>query len=824
MPHVPPSYGTLASLCVLAALPATASAATPLAPTTSPGASKYVSINLPLMIDGRFVGDLSVAIDPKEGDFRLPETEFRRLVADKLDPSVATQLLSSLAGREFFTTGDFAALELELTYDPRQLELRLKLPTDASRAGTISISGSIGAINDRQKLPEEAVSASAIITLAQDAIHDRRGFQTLPLSGSGLLSANLGGKRGVSVFSEFSIGGVTDRQLLRGQTFIVHDDLERVVRYRVGDFAVQAEGFQGSPLLGGIAIERTYQELQPSRNIRPSGLFRFELSEPAIVEITVNGAPVRTMRLERGQYDIRDFNFVGGLNEIEIFVRDDLGRRSIARFSQFFDFNLLSPGIDEFGFYVGVKQSRGDNGQIRYIRDEPVVSGFYRRGLSANLTIGADGQFERGRAMLGGSVTLAQNIGTFAFIGAVSDTAGRRGSRFLVSYQKSLENFSILRLPVVNLEVGYTSGRFAPIGGRNELNLVDVEVRGRLAAMLPGGTNIGLSGSYFSRRRGLSGSYLISATGSRNVGPFTVSLTAERARSFEKRTDHRALLTISLPLGQRGNLRSSVDTRKSTAQVDWSRFKGDALGDWGGRASLQRDADGLSGSGEFGYNHNRAALFVRYDATSSPGLRQVTQRASITASTQIVMAGGRLAVGRPVGPNFVIAYPHAGLKSRVEIAQGVELEAAQSRSGAWGPALASASTPYSVRRLTVRAPDAPAGYDLGQGYYHVEPGIASGFKIQVGSDASLTAMGLMQTATGEPIALLAGSIQSLDAPGAAPVLFFTNAAGRFVAIGLLPGRHRVNLGAGQFTAEFTLAAGDGNVIKLGTVRAEGEAP
>ena len=46
-----------------------------------------------------------------------------------------------------------------------------------------------------------------------------------------------------------------------------------------------------------------------------------------------------------------------GLNDVELYVVDEFGRRLIAAFSQFFSARLLNPGIAEFGATLGLRVS-----------------------------------------------------------------------------------------------------------------------------------------------------------------------------------------------------------------------------------------------------------------------------------------------------------------------------------------------------------------------------------------------------------------------------------------------------------------------------------
>ena len=100
---------------------------------------------------------------------------------------------------------------------------------------------------------------------------------------------------------------------------------------------------------------------------------------------------------------------------------------------------------------------------------------------------------------------------------------------------------------------------------------------------------------------------------------------------------------------------------------------------------------------------------------------------------------------------------------------------------------------YSEQTITIDAPDAPVGVDLGAGSFRVSPPYRSGYRLTVGSDYSFSAIGTMLAADGTPLSLVSGTATELAAPGNPPITLFTNRAGRFGLSGLRPGRWRIDM-------------------------------
>src|SRR3546814_16125822 len=77
--------------------------------------------------------------------------------------------------------------------------------------------------------------------------------------------------------------------------------------------------------------------------------------------------------------------------------------------------------------------------------------------------------------------------------------------------------------------------------------------------------------------------------------------------------------------------------------------------------------------------------------------------------------------------------------------------------------------------------------DLGDGVKRVRPAYKSGYAIEVGSAAFVSAIGTLKGADGTPVKLASGVIRRVDAPNSQGEAFFTNTGGRFAVAKLEPG-------------------------------------
>src|SRR5690606_22926843 len=199
------------------------------------------------------------------------------------------------------------------------------------------------------------------------------------------------------------------------------------------------------------------------------------------------------------------------------------------------------------------------------------------------------------------------------------------------------------------------------------------------------------------------------------------------------------------------------------------------------------------------------------------GESQVT---TLRVGSSIAYAGGKLAVGRTINDSFALVYPHKTLKGRkVIVGDALEGGSYVSKSGALGPAVQNSLTAFLNQSIRYDVVDPPRGYDIGDGVKRVRPAYKSGYVIEVGSAAFVSAIGTLKGRDGQPLKLVSGILRRTDQPDAADEPFFTNTAGRFAIAKLEPGgEYSVWLpsgGQGGFT--FRVPDDNDGLLDLGIV-------
>ena len=209
----------------------------------------------------------------------------------------------------------------------------------------------------------------------------------------------------------------------------------------------------------GISIERSYEEINPTRNIRPSGRSTFTLDRPSRVSFEVNGTIVDTQELDAGDYSVEDFPFTFGANNVRVFVDDGFSNYEVANFTAFSDIELLAPGVSEFGISAGVQRIAGAIRSRQY-DDEIAVLGFYERGLTQKLTVGVQAELSENHALIGSTAAYGTRLGLLGLEAAVSQREGfDTGFSSTLSYRNDFE-FKSDWVVRTNLQLDFQSEDF----------------------------------------------------------------------------------------------------------------------------------------------------------------------------------------------------------------------------------------------------------------------------------------------------------------------------------------------------------------------------
>lgn len=776
--------------------------------------------------------DISLSAPMRDGAFVLNEVSFILTADDAIKvesksfieavrPVISTEKLraleTELAGLDYALAAQIGRLGYVISYDPTSISLNVQIPADARDAQDISLRRFEDAATGQYSEP---ATLSGYINFRSYGDYVWNGVDSGFQSPTSLIDSAIRYK-GFVLENEATVRLDSDAQkfFTREGTRLVYDDRQRLVRFAAGDLITSGRGFAGSPQIAGLSATRVYSIVDPLRNVQPRGDRSFTLTRPSTVEAMINGQLIRRVRLQPGVYNIRDFPFVQGTNNVEFNIQDDAGGTQRITFSQFFDRTLLAEGLSEFSFQAGIlapfRRSSRD-----YQTSEPAASGWYRRGMSETVTLGGNFNINKAGATAGVEAVIASAIGIIGIDAAASDVDGiGTGFAANVGLQKSFGGYNASPRSIA-ASVEYRSAKFANPGFAGVDNRIKWNLSASYAQPIGQSQFISLSGDYGVARGAFRNEVSTRLTYGYTINSrlnLTVDGTYERRAIFGSEYGVRA--TLAVKFGPRSNGVVEVDTRTERARIGYQTASGEGVGSWTASADLDVSEDDAGFNGGFNYTANRAEIGLTHTTVYElTGRRTDSQRTSLRLGTAIAFADGKFALSRPIYDSFAMVAPHKSLGGAQVIVDPRD-EHYTAKSGVFGPAVDPNLGAYIRRTLTYDVPQAPVGYDLGAASAKLLPPYRGGYLVTAGSDYSVTALGTLIGLDGAPVSLLSGKATELGVSNPRTLTIFTNRTGRFGISGMRPGRWRIEMPTEPPTiVEIVIPAKSLGVVRLGDVK------
>lgn len=776
-------------------------------------------LDIPLSAAGQLLGDVPAVISSRDQLLYFDGEALVALLQDRLLPGPLAAVRRQIDPKGRLAVIDLRAVGLRVAYDVDHVAATIEIPTAMQVVRTLSLSSGFAAEGPGPKAPAE-VSAYLNLLGAQDFVSGGDGEEPTIVDFDGA----------VNLFGVVAEGLATwrddgDSRWRRGDTRLVRDDPEDRIRYSAGDVDFGLTGFQSSRGVGGVAIQRDYG-LQPYRASSPAGESEVELDRVSRVEVMVNGQRVRTLDLPPGRYNVRDFPFVSGTNDVSLRITDEVGRTQVLQFPFVFDTTVLAAGEHDFGYMAGVPSEATSSGRS-YDGGDHLLSAYHAYGLTDQVTIGANLQASRDVGLAGVEGRWATGLGTFRLDGAVSrfdreadggmaaDDGTGAALRLQHRYAERPALDSANR--TLSSRLAFRSPEFASLGQTGGSNPVALDL-----GVLYGQRIVGdLYGSLgVTRQFGRDGQGDTSTADLNLSVPITDDVTAHLQLGTRQRTagddENRAFLSVSwFPGGGGHRLESSYDTNERTRRLDWSYTPQTRVDSVDADLSLGRSASTDQLTGDVGYTGYRFESRVLQSSSADRDGGGRDHRTTVNLGTALAFADGHFGVTRPISDSFVLFAPHDSLAGQtIEINRVGDTPAA--RTDLLGAPVLPDLNAYYQHHVMIEALDLPLGYELGQQVYDVRPGYRSGTVIPVGTGATVLGDGVLVDAGGTPLPLQLGSIASLDDESRAPIEFFTSRKGRFRVEGLSPGRFQLTLANAPGNAiVFAIPAGSAGRVDLG---------
>ncbi|PAW12163.1 pilus assembly protein PapC [Vibrio sp. V1B] len=633
---------------------------------------------------------------------------------------------------------------------------------------------------------QNTFNASTDYTLFSDS--DSENTQTW--LGEWLVKANIGGVRGANIdVSGFITGGDDiDSDVYRGEARLFFDEPSTPWRLTFGDVTQTSAGHLPSTPLGGVAFERLYQDLQPTRNIQNGGTQPLVLNESADVEIYINDIFLTEIRLPPGRYTLDDLPLVSGTNDVRLDISYQSGRTDTIVYSQFFNSRLLREGISDFGFYSGLISTIEDN-NFKYDDEQWVTSGYYDYGISDTFTLGVNGLYHPDGQQLGVIATIGSDWGNLGLRASAQNNKpnDETGSIYSLDYSHQLWGTDSYGSPNFRLGAEYQDQYFS-LPWQIGPSATGLRVFSNYVFTITDDLNLILTGDYRDFEEEEI-EWLVSSEIAWQWYSLSLSAGVEKEENPNDNIDETRF-TFSADwdwnsVSGEYNANVSYSNEPDTYRAQFQRPSDDYTGSYGYAMTAEGDADSQTYSVEGDYVANRfiadaKVSHLEFDNADS------YQTASVRASTALTLADGNLAWSRPINGPVAIVAVHESLNTDVEI-NAVADDPAEAISTSTINNAVQLSGGHQLSTIFINVPDAPVGYDFGDSEYSITPGSQTGHLIKIGSAASKTIIGTIELSQNKPLKLFQGQLVGQQKT----YEFFTNRSGRFVVEGVAPGDYTI---------------------------------
>lgn len=775
----------------------------------------FYDVYLPVTVNKVYIGEVFTRATPA-GCVDVKLSEFKSLLLSKLTTAHVEALDAVTAA--FVSVEHLNDLGLNINYNPETLTLKLNIIPDGIQQ--ISLSGRDVNLNAFAEPAKFAVGTDIFIEpryISRSSFGEQAGFAPLDAEVRGFISA--GGFKNWSLIYSLDYRGDRQHRLQRGDLVLTRDVFDKALRFQAGDIRTSSAGFQSGLNVLGIGIERNYREIQPFRNLRPTGRSTFTLERDSQVTYEVNGVVSSTQNLAAGQYDIRDLPLATGANDIRVVITDEFGEREVGNYSTFVDTELLAKDTVLFGFNIGVPRNFTANTNFApSYGDDLLALGFIEKGVATNLTLGGEFEANQDGGYIGGRLIKGLSSNVIAIEGGASSFQNSNlGISGVVRVSNRPQRVVGQIFNRFDAQLSYESKDFQRLGRRGQSES-DIWQASLQSTHTYDHLTLGLNGAW-GRRNG-ENTYNVGASVRMPIQSVNTSLNYQAVYSDrDKSFDHRLSLSLTKRFGRHVSASSRFSTGSRQAELQIRRSSTRSVGNWSGNASYRRSEEREDLSVDVSHILTRAEVDLSHDTQINTETNKVTStdtRARIGVG--FGYADGSLAIGRPVSNGFYILQPQKALVGHTvkSFRQGRELSGVADSNG---PALVPLFGAYREQFFNYEVDELSHNLDIGPGQFSLFPSLNSGYNFKIGGDPSTLVLGYLVDMSDEPIALKTGTLKAISKDqDSAPIPFFTNSSGRFVAENVPSGRYEMRLNSEEFVFhELEVSVSTQGILKVGTI-------
>ena len=286
------------------------------------------------------------------------------------------------------------------------------------------------------------------------------GIQT----SNGLLEAGIFNQQGVGTTTFLWQNRGMPHELTRLETAWTHDDPESISRFQMGDSISRAGTWGRAVRFGGLQWRSNF-DTQPGFVTFPQPSAMGITALPSTVDVYVNNTRRLSQEVQPGPFEISNVPVITGAGDVQLVVRDMLGRQQVITQPYYASQSLLREGLSDHSYEIG--SVRQDYGQFSNHYGKPFAVATHRYGVSDRFTreLRAEVLSNQQTAGLGG-VYLWPSFGTAQAGLAASHGPDGGGALFMVGMEQVSRRFSWSAQEQISssrfTELGWLSGTVRP--------------------------------------------------------------------------------------------------------------------------------------------------------------------------------------------------------------------------------------------------------------------------------------------------------------------------------------------------------------------------
>ena len=572
-------------------------------------------------------------------------------------------------------------------------------------------------------------------------------------------------------------------------TQLVYDRPEVQQRLIAGDFTATSSDLGSVLSMGGLNFSKVYS-MSPDLIRQPLAGFAGMATSPSQVEVRVGGVPVAYSQVGAGPFELQNLRQYGGASDVQVVVRDALGREQAYNFPFYFSDQSLRAGLHEYSYSLG--KIRSNAGQPNDSYDQTAFSAFHRFGYSDALTLGARAEAAQDLGNAGLEATWrSDQIGVLAGGVSGSNYQGQSGDATMLSYSYRQPTYAFSTI-ARRFSTGY-----APL----EAVVSNFNRSGEYGVSLnwyPGmGTSINFNHT-LTQTRNSGDTRITSLSSYRSLSPVSLLYATLQRTDVDSMAKPNTSLFVGWLYRFGGKYGTSVNATTDEAgnQTLFTQLQrdvpyGDGFGYRLGWTGTQpQNTDRFAGFAQW----NLPAASLSVDTNTIPSAGGNTDYRELAVAGSLAFAGHAWGFSRQINDSFAIVQTGADVPGVHILSNGQDIGVSNDSGLVINPNLGS----FYESRVSIVDKDIPLQYALGRDYYSVKPAYRSGVDVNFGLRRVQGLDGVLRMRKGTEKPTADNQIVTLTQGGQLYQEFQVGHDGRF---------YLENIAAGNYRGEITTDGG-----------------